>query len=123
MCKKEKDPNGLNQHQSGAKLDEGKVLAAILGDFSFALFEVAKVGTFGAKKYTRGGWQYVPDGIERYTDALWRHLLVERHTTVDNDSGMLHAAQLAWNALARLELILREAHNKTMNLTKTAERF
>jgi len=83
-------------------------LAGVLSDFSYALIEVAKVGTFGAKKYSRGGWQHVPNGIERYSDALWRHLLAERHELIDNDSGILHAAHLAWNSLARLELLLRE---------------
>jgi hypothetical protein len=108
----EQDPNGLDQHEPGSKLDNGKILAGVLMDFSLALQEVAKVGTFGANKYTRGGWQEVPNGSVRYTDALWRHLLQERHEPVDSDSGMLHAAHLAWNALARLELILRKEKDK-----------
>jgi len=103
----EKDPDGINQHDPGAKLDDGKVLAGVLSDFSLALLEIAKVGTFGAKKYSRGGWQHVENGQERYFDALWRHLLKERHEPTDKDSGLLHSAHMAWNALARLELILR----------------
>ena len=104
----ETDPNGLLPTDPGAKLDDGKILAGVLGDFSLALKEVAKVGTFGAKKYSRGGWQHVENGAERYYDALWRHLLDERHEPIDQDSGLLHSAHLAWNCLARLELILRE---------------
>ena len=104
---KERDPLGKDPHSPGAKLDAGKLLAGTLGDFSLALREVAKVATFGAEKYTRGGWQEVPDGEQRYTDALWRHLLAERHESTDADSGLLHQAHLAWNALARLELMLR----------------
>jgi hypothetical protein len=104
----ETDPTGRSPHEPGAKLDAGKVMAGVLSDFSLALLEVAKVGTHGARKYSRGGWQSVPDGIARYTDALWRHLLKERHDALDADSGLLHAAHLAWNTLARLELILRE---------------
>lgn len=104
---KERDPLGKDPHEPGAKLDGGKLLAGTLGDFSLALQEVAKVATFGAEKYTRGGWQEVPNGEQRYTDALWRHLLAERHESVDVDSGLLHQAHLAWNALARLELMLR----------------
>jgi len=88
----EKDPQGIDQHSPGAKLDDGKILASVLSDFSLALIEIAKVGTFGAKKYSRGGWQHVPNGIERYSDALWRHLLAERHELIDNDSELLHAA-------------------------------
>lgn len=102
------DPNGVDQHAPGAKLDSGKILAGILGDFSRALTEVAKVGTAGAKKYTRGGWQSVPDGPQRYEDAMWRHLLKAKQETHDADTGCLHAAQVIWNALACLELILRE---------------
>jgi len=108
MSKKEIDPNGKSQHEHGAKLDDGKIMGGVLKDFSLALKAVAEVGTFGAKKYTRGGWQSVPNGIERYGDALWRHLLSERHEPIDTDSKLLHEAHLAWNSLARLELILRK---------------
>lgn len=104
----EKDPLGVQQHDPGAKLDEGKVLAGILCDFGLALLEVSKVGTFGAKKYSRGGWQSVQNGQLRYTDALFRHLLIERYEDIDPDSEICHAAHLAWNALARLELKMRE---------------
>lgn len=105
----ERDPDGIDQHAPGAKLDDGKVMAGVLSDFSLALLEVAKVGTFGAKKYSRGGWQYVKDGIQRYYDAMWRHILGERHKPIDKDSNCIVAAQIAWNALARLELMLRKA--------------
>jgi len=57
----------------------GKVMASLLKDFSLALTEVAKVCTYGASKYSRGGWQHVPEGIDRYDDAKWRHMLAERH--------------------------------------------
>lgn len=103
----ERDPNGLDSHQPGTKLDANKPMAGVLHDFSLALGAVALVGDFGAKKYSRGGWQHVPNGQERYTDAFWRHLLASRHEELDPDSGMAHAAHLAWNALAALELQLR----------------
>ena len=104
----ELDPNGLPANALGAKLDAGKPLAGILLDFSLALRAVVAVGTFGANKYARGGWQEVDNGIERYTDAMLRHALKEPRETHDPDSGLHHAAHLAWNALARLELMLRE---------------
>lgn len=103
----ETDPNGIDQHQPGAKLDQGKIKAGLLVDFSNALLAVAEVGTFGANKYTRGGWQHVENGIERYTDAMFRHFLKEPLEPLDKDSNLSHAAHAAWNALARLELILR----------------
>ena len=68
---------------------------------------LAEVGTHGADKYSRGGWQEVPDGETRYRDADWRHLLKSRHEDVDQDSGLLHDAHRAWNVLAALELRLR----------------
>lgn len=102
------DPNKKNQHDPGAKLDNNKFLAGILDDFSLALQEVVKVGTFGAKKYSRGGWQYVSNGIERYTDAFWRHLLEKRHKSVDEETGLPILAHIAWNALVVLELTMRK---------------
>ena len=105
----EADPTGRDPHQPGAKLDAGKPLAGTLADFGQALLAVAEVSTFGARKYTRGGWLAVPDGQARYTDAMWRHLLKEGTEAADPDSGLSHAAHAAWNALARLELAIREA--------------
>ena len=69
---------------------------------------MAEVGTHGARKYSRGGWQSVPDALTRYKDAEWRHLLKSRHEEYDQDSGLLHDAHKAWNVLAQLELRLRE---------------
>jgi len=103
----ETDPLGTDAHAPGAKLDAGKVLAGVLADFSLALLAVAEVGTHGAEKYSRGGWQSVPDGETRYKDADWRHLLKGRHEDKDPDSGLLHDAHRAWNVLAALELRLR----------------
>lgn len=106
----EHDPNGIPVNAAGAKLDAGKNrLGLVLGGFARALQEVGKVGTFGANKYTDNGWVEVPDGKRRYTDAMLRHILKEAAgEEVDVDSGLLHAAHAAWNALARLDLMLRQ---------------
>lgn len=103
------DPNGLTQHIPGAKLDAGKArLGLVLGGFSNALFAVGAIGTFGAQKYTDNGWLSVPDGEKRYTDAMLRHVLADLGGQPnDPESGLLHAAHAAWNALARLELAIR----------------
>lgn len=103
----ETDPTGKGAGEAGAKLDAGKPDLSLLVMFGRALSAVGGVGTFGAKKYTRGGWQDVPDGETRYTAAMLRHLFAEDENAVDSDSGCLHAAQVAWNSLARLELYLR----------------
>jgi len=103
------DPNGLEGHEPGAKFDAGKPrIGLMIGGFTRALVEVARVSTHGAAKYSDNGWRMVPDGVARYTDALYRHLLDEGagHAGLDADSGLLHAAHAAWNALARLELVL-----------------
>lgn len=119
----ETDPFGKVQHEPGAKLDAGKVrLDLVLGGFSRALVAVGEVGTFGAAKYTDDGWQEVPNGIERYSDAMLRHYMaVARGEVRDRDSGILHAAHLAWNALAVLELLMREAGLASAQITPVQE--
>ena len=104
------DPNGKQAHEAGSKLDAGKNrLGLVFGGFARALEEVGRVGTFGANKYTDNGWQSVPNGIDRYTDAMYRHLMKEAQgEAIDPDSGTFHAAQAAWNALARLDLMIRK---------------
>lgn len=108
----EKCPNDRPLNEPGVKADAGKVMASLLfTDFGLALNEVARVGTFGAKKYTKHGWRSVNNGIERYTDAMVRHLISEQKENLDKDSQLMHAAHLAWNALARLQLLLSGKEN------------
>lgn len=97
----------------GVKHDAGKVMGQLLGDFSRALMGVAEVGTFGAKKYTRGGWQHVLDAEQRYYDAAWRHILQANQEEVDSESGLSHLEHAAWNLLAVIELKKRAATNAT----------
>lgn len=107
----EQDPHGKNPGEPGAKLDAGKapLRRGALEYFPRALMAVAEVSAFGASKYAWNGWETVPDGVNRYGDAGARHIAKERlEGPHDSDSGLLHAAHEAWNALARLELILRE---------------
>ena len=107
--KSELDPLGKDAHQPGAKLDAGKNrLGLVLGGFARALEKVGEVGTYGANKYTDNGWLSVPNGEERYTDAMLRHLVKNlAGKKFDDDTGIYEAAHVAWNALARLELELR----------------
>lgn len=111
----ESDPLGKNPHELGAKLDAGKpaVFRGLLDYFPRACIAVAEVSTVGAKKYAWKGWESVPDGINRYQDALCRHVLKEAiEGPIDSDTGLLHKAQSAWNALAALELYIREQENQ-----------
>lgn len=105
----EVDPNGLLPGDAGCKLDSGKIQAALLKDFSLALTAVAEVCTYGAGKYSKGGWQHVESGVERYDNAQWRHMLAQNFEEVDGESGLPHIYHEAWNVLARLELALRAA--------------
>lgn len=107
--KEEADPNGLNQKMPGAKLDAGKNrLGLVLFGFARALRAVGQVGTYGANKYSDNGWMKVTNGEARYTDAMLRHLLAEAEgEVIDPETKLMHAAQSAWNSLARLDLMLR----------------
>lgn len=119
----EVDPNGIAAGIKGAKLDAGKpaVWRGLLDYFPRACIAVADVSTRGAQKYSWKGWEEVKDGEHRYADALARHIVKE---SIDGlyDIGpgglgkeVLHSAQIAWNALARLELILRRLENASSN--------
>lgn len=109
------DPKGLKQNDPGAKLDAGKPeVGLIFDDMPRALLAVAEIGTYGRHKYSKGGWKHVEDGIERYTNAMDRHRLRESIEGIDQETEMLHAAHLAWNALARLELMIREQESDTV---------
>ena len=107
---KEVDPHGKDAKEAGSKMDSGKVnlFTHLFTYFPRALESVCRVSEFGARKYTRMGWASVPDGVDRYTDAMCRHISSEaKGVQTDSDSSLRHAAQVAWNALARLELMLQ----------------
>ncbi len=110
----EADPNGLHPNSPGAKLDAGKVRPSlVLGGFARALWEISKVGTYGATKYTDNGWMEVVDGDKRYDDAKMRHWLKEKMgEKCDKDTNLTHLAHEAWNSLARLDLYIRETENE-----------
>ena len=119
------DPHGKGQHELGAKMDAGKapVVRGALHYFPQALSAIAEVSAKGAAKYAWNGWETVSDGFQRYTDALGRHFLAESYELIDRDTECLHAAQVAWNALARLELLLRAKHESSKKLDVIEDRF
>lgn len=106
----EKDPNGKSPKEPGAKVDAGKsaVYQGLFDYFPKACMAVADVSTAGALKYTWKGWESVPDGETRYRNALARHLLNRCIEGAHDPDGFLHDAQIAWNAMAVLELSLRK---------------
>lgn len=110
----EKDPNGLDAHQGGSKLDAGKppIDQGLFDYFPRALIAVAAISEFGSIKYVWGGWKSVAGGKTRYANAAGRHRLKDKieglYDLEAGGSNMLHKAQEAWNVLAELELMLRD---------------
>ena len=109
---------------TGIKDDKRKPMPRlVLGTMARALLEVSKVATFGAEKYSPDNWLKVENGLERYTDAKDRHRLEGAISDYDSESGLLHAAHEAWNALAVLELKLRAADAVTESDWPSEERI
>lgn len=98
----------------GAKYDGGKseVGQGVFEYFPRALLEVANVSGYGAAKYSWGGAAKVQDAYTRYGNSLGRHIMLRNidgpYDTGPGGSGLLHDAQIAWNALMRLEAGLRD---------------
>lgn len=93
----------------GIKYDTDKPrLAEMIVDFKEPLLSLCKVWEFGANKYSKSNWKLVDNGKDRYTNAMLRHLVQEDDKEEDDESGLLHASHIAFNALARLYFILQE---------------
>lgn len=98
----------------GSKFDAGKQRPQlVLLAMPRAMGAVIDVAEYGAQKYADNNWLQVQNGIQRYTDAMLRHAIAEGIETCDPESGFFHAAHTAWNALARLELMLQELEKKS----------
>lgn len=105
---------GDSLEKGGLKYDFGKteVFQGLFEYFPRALMEVANVSSYGARKYDWNGWQHVEDGYNRYSNAHGRHIFLKgqdgEYDIGPGGSGLLHDAQQAWNALAKLEIGLRD---------------
>lgn len=100
----------VSQINKGKKYDTGKNRMGLMCEnFSRALWEVAKVSTFGSQKYGDNTWQKLSNPKKRYMDALCRHLFQHlQGEKVDSESGLLHLQHMCWNALALLEFELKD---------------
>lgn len=104
---------------AGNKADTGKSPLAQGGFLYFprALSAVARCSEFGLKKYNLDyedrNFLEVEGGFGRYTDGMLRHLAGEviDEGGVDPEMGIPHAYAVAWNALARLEIKLKEVQD------------
>lgn len=97
---------------SGEGRKNGKVRVELfLAGMPNAVMEIGKVMTWAleGKGYKEGDFLHVPDAATKYRGAMYRHDLKElMGQETDDESGLLHAVHTAWNAMARLEVILRE---------------
>ena len=95
------------------KYTKVNVVRGFMSRFPRAMMEVARVSEYGTKKHEVAlddmSYMDIPDAYAVYTEAVGRHLVKEGLEGPVNheDADMLHAAQLAWDALARLEIYLR----------------
>ena len=87
----------------GQKFDKGKIRYDLIP--TSTLEGIAKVLTFGAKKYAPNGWKTVPDATERYYAALFRHLIAWRNgEQLDPESGLHHLEHVLTNIAFLIEL-------------------
>ncbi len=99
-------------HQGGLKYDSGKLRFGLIPPI--ATTSLAEVLTFGAAKYAPNSWQTVPNGEERYLDALYRHLEAYRNGELtDPESGLSHLAHAITNVAFLLHF---ESQRKDTNV-------
>jgi hypothetical protein len=85
--------------------------------------KIVEVFSFGAKKYSPNTWQKLPDGYNRYKAAMLRHLTAhEKGELYDKESGLLHLAHCAWNALAILYFAIEKEKNHDCSSHKSENR-
>lgn len=93
------------------KFDGGKspVYRGAIAYFPRAISLIASISNFGATKYAWKGWEHVPNGFDRYSDAMVRHLISEGEGEIyDPDSGLYTIGHTLWNSAARTELFLKK---------------
>lgn len=96
----------------GTKYDEGKPrIAEFLMDFESVIEPLTRIWEFGAKVHGISNWKEVENGKVRFTNAMFRHFFEEKHRFKDDETGLPHAAHVAFNALMRLHFILEETRN------------
>jgi hypothetical protein len=108
----DKEENVTTSNVPGAvKYDSGKptLIKGGLTYFPNAIALVSAISHFGASKYAWEGWRHVPNGFDRYTEGLGRHLVLEGSADpMDAESRLPHIGHTTWNSLARCELWLIE---------------
>lgn len=86
----------------GVKHDKGKPEFRLIPQQ--ALEDVAKVMSYGAKKYAPDNWRKVPNGHDRYLDAALRHINAHlRGDVSDDESGLPHLAHAVCSLMMAME--------------------
>jgi hypothetical protein len=99
---------------TAAKYDKDPMWLGVIARFPRALRAVSKVSAFGSQKHQASmsdmSYRHVPDADTVYLEAVGRHLtdraIKGRYN--QEDGGLRHLAQLAWNSLAALEVELEQ---------------
>ena len=101
----------------GVKHDKDKLKWSLLMSFK-SLKDVVRVLMFGARKYpSADNWKKVPDGKQRYKDALMRHVVAYMNgEKKDEETELSHLCHCVCCALFLMEIdnenILKERENK-----------
>ncbi len=107
----------MTDYYTGKK-DMGKPRMWLLPFLS--LYEIAKVLTFGADKYAANSWQNVENAMERYTNALLRHITsIQEGEIYDEESGLLHWSHVGCNALFLIWLTIKKEGNAPTKDSRT----
>lgn len=103
---------------TAAKYEKTPVALGCILRFPRAMLAIARVSVFGCKKHGAPmgsmGYLDVPDAKNVYREAEGRHFIKEvLEGPVNREDGdLLHKAQKAWNALADLEVYLRNMEKR-----------
>lgn len=97
------------------KAAKAPIAGGVLQLFPRAMYHLALTSKAGADKYgtTVSTIKFLdtPGAYELHTDAMIRHVVDEKleGPVSHKDGGLLHPVMVAWNALARLEVFLKNA--------------
>lgn len=106
---------GIMNIVEGRKDDKNKMrFSLLIQGMPKGIKSIVEVLEYGAIKYEPHSWQKVPKGLERYQDALYRHVNNEDGGLLakDPESGLMHIAHIACNALFILELVAKSIEDK-----------
>ena len=98
---------------TGVKYDSKKPDYSLIPPY--ALDDVAKVLTYGAQKYDRHNWKQLENLDTRYFAAAQRHLwALQRDETLDEETGIHHAAHAICCMMFMLEFYYLQTDQKTI---------